>query len=392
MTLTEVSDPHDAPAGAPLRPASAVLQMRGGAPVLVASGDWVVRQSNMLEEQLDALRIPSAATAAFDVSGVGKFDTAGAWLIERTRDRFMAAGATVTIEGMSEDAASLLDAVHLAEPKPEKPRPDPGVVVELLARTGQSLEHVWRGALDAVGFMGLIISTLGRTIVKPARLRFTSLVHHIEATGLDAVPIVMLMSFLIGAVLAYQGSEQLIKFGAAIFTVDLIGISFLREIGILLTAILIAGRSGSAFAAQIGSMKMREEIDAMRTLGLDPVEMLIIPRVLALVIALPLLGFLANMAGLFGGGVVAMFALDISPGMYVDRLQSVLGVWTFWVGVIKAPVFAFLIASIGCFEGLRVSGSAESLGERTTKAVVEGIFVVIIADAFFSILFVNLGI
>jgi len=261
----------------------------------------------------------------------------------------------------------------------------------MLDRVGRAMLHLKEGARDAVGFMGLVIYTFARTALKPVRLRFTSLVHHMEETGLNAVPIVMLMSFLIGAVLAYQGSEQLQRFGAQIFTVDLIGISFLREIGILLTAILVAGRSGSAFTAQIGSMKIREEIDAMRTLGLDPVEMLIVPRILALVITLPLLGFLSGLAGLIGGGVVAVTALDISPVMYVERLQQVVEPRHFWVGIVKAPVFAFLIGAIGCFEGLRVSGSAESVGQRTTQSVVEGIFVVIIADAFFSILFVNMG-
>jgi phospholipid/cholesterol/gamma-HCH transport system permease protein len=360
--------------------------------VLALTGDWDIRNALKLDKQLAELDFPKG-TVTFDLSGVDRFDTTGAWLLERTKDAVEAAGGKVTLAGGSDDQMSLLDAVQKAEPKPNKRRPrSPNPLIVMLDRAGRAMLHIKDGARDAVGFMGLVIYTFARTALKPARLRFTSLVHHMEETGLNAVPIVMLMSFLIGAVLAYQGSEQLQKFGASIFTVDLIGISFLREIGILLTAILVAGRSGSAFTAQIGSMKIREEIDAMRTLGLDPVEMLIVPRILALVLTLPLLGFLSGLAGLIGGGVVAVTALDISPIMYVERLQAVVEPRHFWVGIVKAPVFAFLIGAIGCFEGLRVSGSAESVGQRTTQSVVEGIFVVIIADALFSIMFVNLGI
>lgn len=360
--------------------------------VLALTGDWDIRNALKLDKQLAELDFPKGAVT-FDLSGVDRFDTTGAWLLERTKDAVEAAGGKVNLAGGSDDQMSLLDAVQKAEPKPNKRRPrSPNPLIVMLDRAGRAMLHIKDGARDAVGFMGLVIYTFARTALKPARLRFTSLVHHMEETGLNAVPIVMLMSFLIGAVLAYQGSEQLQKFGASIFTVDLIGISFLREIGILLTAILVAGRSGSAFTAQIGSMKIREEIDAMRTLGLDPVEMLIVPRILALVLTLPLLGFLSGLAGLIGGGVVAVTALDISPIMYVERLQAVVEPRHFWVGIVKAPVFAFLIGAIGCFEGLRVSGSAESVGQRTTQSVVEGIFVVIIADALFSIMFVNLGI
>jgi len=359
--------------------------------VLRLSGEWTIKHALVLDKQLNALEF-SGGALTFDLSGISHFDTTGAWLLDRTRMAAEEGGASVTIQGGSDDQMSLFEAVRKAEPKPDKRRNQkPGPLIVMLDRAGRAMLHVKDGARDAIGFMGLVIYTFFRTILKPARLRFTSLVHHMEETGLNAVPIVMLMSFLIGAVLAYQGSEQLQRFGAQIFTVDLIGISFLREIGILLTAILVAGRSGSAFTAQIGSMKMREELDAMRTLGLDPVEMLIVPRILALVITLPLLGFLSGLAGLVGGGVVAVASLDISPVMYVERLQQVVEPRHFWVGIIKAPVFAFLIGAIGCFEGLRVTGSAESVGQRTTQSVVEGIFVVIIADAIFSILFVNLG-
>ena len=223
------------------------------------------------------------------------------------------------------------------------------------------------------------------------RPRWTPLIYHLEAIGFNAVPIVSLISFLIGVVLAYQGATQLRQFGAEIFTVELVAISVLREIGILLTAIIVAGRSGSAFTAQIGSMKLNEEIDAMRTLALDPMEVLVLPRVLALIIALPMLGFIADIMGLFGGALMCWVVLDITPGLYLQRLNEWVPLAHFWVGLIKAPFFALMIGLIGCFEGLQVEGSAESVGRLTTKSVVEAIFMVIVVDAIFSIYFAVIG-
>lgn len=384
---TRSASPQDGSPGE----ASVRVDGKGDAGRVVFEGAWVVRNALVLDCELEKLEAAGGHDATFDLSGIAKFDTTGAWLIDRTLHKLEAKGAKVTLQGASEDVQTLLDAVHKAQPKPRRQARPPSALIALLARAGSAMEDLWFWARDATGFIGMIIITLGRAIVKPSRARFTPLVHHMEAAGLDAVPIVMMMSFLIGGVLAYQASDQLALFGAQIFTVDLIGISVLREIGILLTAIMVAGRSGSAFTAQIGSMKIREEIDAMRTLGLDPMEMLVLPRILALVITLPMLGFLSDMAGLIGGGAVAVFSLDISPVMYIERLQMVVEPRHFWVGIIKAPVFAFFIAAIGCFEGMRVSGSAESVGQRTTQSVVEGIFVIIIADAFFSVLFANLG-
>jgi phospholipid/cholesterol/gamma-HCH transport system permease protein len=257
---------------------------------------------------------------------------------------------------------------------------------------GSAAEEGAKTGRDLVAFFGLVLETLGKTLVNPFRMRATSTVYHMEQTGLNAVPIVSLISFLIGAVLAYQGAEQLKRFGGEIFTVNLVAVSFLREIGILLTAIMVAGRSGSAFTAQIGSMKLREEIDAMRTLGLDPMEVLVLPRVIALLIMMPILGFISAMMGLMGGGLVVWIELGMSPAMYIERVKEAVDVWDALVAFIKAPVFGLLIAMIGCFEGLKVEGSAESVGQRTTASVVEGIFTVIVVDAFFSIMFVKLGI
>jgi phospholipid/cholesterol/gamma-HCH transport system permease protein len=220
----------------------------------------------------------------------------------------------------------------------------------------------------------------------------TALVNQMERTGLNAMPIVGLISFLIGVVLAYQGADQLRKFGAEIFTVNLVGVGVLREMAIMLTAIVVAGRSGSAFTAQIGTMKVNEEIDAMRTIGLDPMEVLVLPRVVALVLVLPLLTFYADIMGLLGGAVMANWALDISFFQFARQFNEGVPVWSFWVGLIKAPVFAFIIAVVGCYEGFKVSISAESVGQRTTAAVVEAIFLVIVLDALFSIIFSILGI
>jgi phospholipid/cholesterol/gamma-HCH transport system permease protein len=382
------------PAGPAGKPGTLTASPSHNALRLLVDGDWTVVHALRLDRQLQDMRYDGMRSVVFDLSRLGKLDTTGAWLLERTKDAYIAAGAQVSFEGWDPNVQSLIEAVQRAEPRPEPHPIGPNPFIAMLARAGRGVESLWAGATDVLGFVGLVVSGIGRTIINPSRLRFTSLVHHMEEAGLDAVPIVALMSFLIGAVLAYQGSEQLARFGATVFTVNLVAISFLREIGILLTAIMVAGRSGSAFTAQIGSMKMREEIDAMRTLGLDPMDMLIVPRILALVIMLPFLAFIAGLAGLAGGGFVAVVALDMSPLMYVERLNAVISpnMWHFWVGIIKAPFFAFLIGLIGCYEGLRVSGSAESLGRRVTQSVVEGIFVVIIADAVFSILFVNLGI
>jgi phospholipid/cholesterol/gamma-HCH transport system permease protein len=213
-----------------------------------------------------------------------------------------------------------------------------------------------------------------------------------EEVGLNAIPIVGLMSFLIGIVLAFQGASQLQRFGAEVFVVNLVAISVLREIGVLMTAIIVAGRSGSAFTAQIGSMKVNEEVDAMQTLGLDPMEVLVLPRLFALMLTLPLLAFFADIMGLMGGALMAWIALDISPATFIERLRDAIGLWSFWAGILKAPFFAFLIAMIGCYEGFQVTGSATSVGHRTTRAVVEAIFLVIVVDAAFSIFFQVIGI
>ena len=262
----------------------------------------------------------------------------------------------------------------------------------MVVHLGEVTVDIAKETADLLAFLGQITVVLGRHVLNPGRLRAKSLVFHMQEAGLNAIPIVGLMSFLIGIVLAFLGASQLQRFGAEVFVVNLVAISVLREIGVLMTAIIVAGRSGSAFTAQIGSMKVNEEIDAMRALGLDPIEVLVLPRLLALVITLPLLAFVADLLGLLGGGLMAWIVLGISPGTFIERLNDAIGQWTFWVGISKAPVFAFTIAMIGCYEGLQVGGSAESVGQRTTRAVVEAIFLVIVIDAVFSIFYQLVGI
>lgn len=337
------------------------------------------------------LQIADGAAMRVDLSKVELLDTAGAFLLARWIRRHARGPETVTLVGANAAQSALLKRVEISERQPLKRvlnRP----LAALTIRVGRAAFEVAHAAAELLAFFGLVLVTLGRSILRPARFRLVSLVAHVERIGLHALPILGLLSFLIGVVLAYQGADQLRAYGAEIFTVNLLGISVLRELGILLTAIMVAGRSGSAFTAEIGTMKVNEEVDAMRTLGLDPIEVLVLPRIVAMLIALPLLAVYTDLMALGGGAIMAMATLDISLSQFLTQLNEAVVVSTFWVGLVKAPVFAFLIGLVGCYEGLQVSGSAESVGRRTTKAVVESIFLVIIADAAFSILFSYLGV
>ncbi|WP_273523894.1 ABC transporter permease [Rhodosalinus sediminis] len=328
----------------------------------------------------------------FDLSGARRIDTAVAWALLTARDRLAAGGTRAEIAGATGDVAAILETVRAALPEPEpQPGPPRGLRVQI-ERLGAHVAGGWEGFLSFLGLLGLFVARLFGALLRPREFRLTALAHHCQAVGLQAVPIVALMSFLIGVVLAFQGSAQLRQFGAEVFVVDLIAISILRELGILLTAIIVAGRTASAFTAAIGSMKMREEIDAMRTLGIDPGHALIVPRVLALVLMLPILGLLANVAGLFGGALMSWIELGISPAMFMTRLSEGTDLNHAAVGLVKAPVFAVLIGVIGCRAGLQVGSTAESLGRMTSAAVVAAIFAVILADALFSIFFQQIGV
>jgi phospholipid/cholesterol/gamma-HCH transport system permease protein len=326
-----------------------------------------------------------------DLSGVTRLDTSAAWALSVLKGRLAAAGQGVEIVGASAGAASLLETVTKAMPDPEPPparRPTP---LDRLAKLGEQVVGGTGFVLALTGYFGMFLARLARSIRHPGEFRLTALVHHCEDVGFKAVPIVALMAFLIGVVLAFQGSTQLRQFGAEVFVVDLIAISILRELGILLTSIIVAGRSASAFTAAIGSMKMREEIDAMRTLGLDPAALLFVPRILALVIMLPILGLIANLMGLLGGGIMAWADLGISPAMFTTRLLEGTDINHVFVGMIKAPVFAVIIGVVGCHAGMQVKSNAESLGRMTSASVVTAIFVVIVADAMFSVFFARIG-
>ncbi|HYM31185.1 MAG TPA: ABC transporter permease [Candidatus Cybelea sp.] len=358
----------------------------GGALRLKAVGRWDIANAAKIDAELMAVHAAAGAAVRVDLSGLEWLDVAGAWLVHRTIKNLEAEGVLIELVGVSDAHAGLLRQVaeNDKEPAPVAASDSgiAGFVIAVGAWTVRGLQQIG----DFVAFEGLVVRTLVGAVLRPRQLRVTSLVYHMRAVGFDALPIVGLISFLIGVVLAYQGASQLRAFGATIFVVNLISLSVLRELGVLLTAIVVAGRSGSAFAAQIGSMKLREEIDAMRTLGIDPIEALVLPRTLALILTMPLLAFFSDAMGLLGGGIMSWLTLDITPQIFIQRLANTY-IWHFLVGIIKAPVFGTIIGLIGCFEGLQVDGSAESVGQRTTRSVVEAIFLVIVVDAMFSIFF-----
>ena len=359
---------------------------------IAATGDWTIQTAEGIRKAVGQVVTGGERRIAVDLSGLGAVDTVGALLVRRLRDQLSQPGRDVDLAGLQEKHAALLERVMLAgeiEPlEPERRRP----FFEWIERVGRASCDAYREAVDLLDFLGVTAVSVWRSIVRPTRIRFVPVFSHIERVGFNALPIIGLLSFLIGIVVAYQGTYQLRRFGAEIFTIDLLGVSVLREMGVLLAAIIVAGRSGSAFAAQIGTMKVNQEIDAMRTLGLDPVELLVLPRLVALLIAMPLLAVYADVMGVLGGSVMVVVTLDVSFFQFLEHLQSAVPPANFWIGLVKAPVFGCVIALTGCREGLKVAGSAESVGHHTTRAVVISIFLVIVADALFSILFSPFGI
>ncbi|PWC64370.1 MlaE family lipid ABC transporter permease subunit [Azospirillum sp. TSH58] len=354
---------------------------------LTALGQWDLKAAGSLSGTLDGFALDGGGAVSLDLSRLDAMDTVGAYLLSALSDRLKAAGHGVDLAAIRPEHAALFDAVREVGPPPVERAQTHRPIIDMLERTGRTAVDGLREGRDLLSFLGLIAITFGRLIVNPRRLRFRSVMFHIEQTGLNALPILGLLSFLIGVVLAFQGADQLRRFGAELFVVNLLGVSILREIGILMTAIIVAGRSGSAFTAQIGTMKVNQEVDAISTLGLDVVELLVVPRALALMITLPLLAFYADIMGLFGGAVMSYATLDITFGQFIRQLHGAVTLPHFLVGLVKAPVFALVIAMVGCYEGLKVSGSAESVGTLTTKSVVESIFLVIVLDAVFSVLF-----
>ncbi|MDA1308857.1 MAG: ABC transporter permease [Proteobacteria bacterium] len=327
-----------------------------------------------------------------DATAMTALDSAGAWVLGRTLRALGEQGAEVKVDGMRDDFRALLDKTKIIDLDVALAEAPPTAIIAILHRAGESVVSSLSVGRELLGFFGLSIVTLGQVLVGRVRLRWISLLRQIEAVGFDALPIVGLLCFLVGIVLAYMGALQLQRFGAAILTVNLVGVSVLREIGVLLTAIIVAGRSGSAFTAQIGTMKVNQEVDAMETLGLSPIDVLVVPRLVALLIALPLLVFFGDMMGLVGGAVISVLYLDLSFGQFMVQLKDAVDFWDFGTGMLKAPVFAYVIALVSCHQGLQVSGSAESVGTRTTASVVQSIFLVIVLDAIFAIFFAEIGI
>ena len=358
------------------------------ATTLVVSGRCTMRQLPPLLAQCAQLR---TLPEALDLEPLERLDSAGALVLLRLLDRQRRyADALPRIRNARPEHAKLLrlvaDAASIDRAQPARESGWRSWVQKI----GESVAGALSQALQLAAFFGTINQCVFSIMAGRRKLRLTSVVHHMERTGLDAIPIVSLLCFLVGAVVAFLSATALRDFGASILTVEIVSVSFLREFGVLLTAILVAGRSGSAFTAEIGSMRSREEVDAIKALALDPIELLVVPRLAALLLALPALAFIATIAGIVGGALVGAMALDISATMFLVRMRETTELYYLWLGLLKAPVFAFLIASIGCLEGLKVSGSAESVGRHTTSSVVQSIFLVIVFDALFAVLYMQL--
>jgi len=367
-------------------------QRLGDVVTLNLGGRWTVDASAAIEARADALLVESdgARRVVLDLGHVARLDTAGAWLIDRARQTLDAKGVDARLESVRPEYEILLREARyrvLAVPRP----PSGSYLIALLADVGESVISAGADLYEGVGFLGEVVAAIGKSLLSPSRFRGTSLVVHIENIALRGVPIIALINFLAGAIIAQQGIFQLRRFGATIFVVNLIGILILRELGVLLTALMTAGRSGSAITAELGSMKLHEEVDALTVMGLRPVDILIVPRVLALVISLPLLTFVADMAGIFGG-LLASWAYDgITPARFLTTLLLAIGIHTFLSGLIKAPFMALVIGLISCVEGLAVAGSAESLGRQVTASVVKSMFMVVVVDGLFAMFFAGIG-
>jgi phospholipid/cholesterol/gamma-HCH transport system permease protein len=347
------------------------------------TGSLTLAKIGDLDQRLRACDTP---VERLDLREVERIDTVGAWLVHR-----FAAEHDAKIEGLGKDAQHLLAQVENAD-QPVRMRPEgPGGFIRVLGEIGDAVVTTGQTLYGLLGFMGATTLAFLTLIRHPSRFRFNAVIQRFEVVGVSALGIIGLMSFLIGIVIAQQGAVQLREFGAEVFTINLVGRLTLRELGVLMTAIMVAGRSGSAFAAQIGTMKLTEEIDAMRTIGVSPMEALVVPRVLAAVCMMPLLGFYSSLMGIFGGGLLCWISLGIPPITFIQRIHEVVPITDLYIGLLKAPVFGAIIAIAGCFQGMLVESDAEQVGLRTTSAVVQAIFLVIVLDAFFAVFFSSLG-
>jgi len=365
---------------------------QGNALALRASGSWTAPFASELEVIVSrAEKLAGSRPNIFiDVSRISRLDTFGAWLIERLRRSLTQGEIEAKIAGLSTDYASLVEEVRRVRSAPVAESTQV-TITGMLDQVGRTVASLGDTVTSLIDMFGAVLVASGRVLRRPRDFRLTSTVHHLEQVCWRAVPIIVLITFLIGCIISQQGIFHFRKFGADIFVVDMLGVLVLREIGVLLVAIMVAGRSGSAYTAELGSMKMREEIDALRTMGFDPIEVLVLPRLLALIIALPMLAFLGAMAALYGGGLVAWLYGGVDPEAFLLRLRDAISIDHFTVGLIKAPVMAAVIGLVACVEGLAVQGSAESLGQHTTASVVKGIFFVIVMDGVFAIFFASIG-
>ena len=362
---------------------SAAADFTDDAGVIRFSGDLSLARLGSLPERLTA---HDGAVKAIDLSAINRIDTIGAWVIHR-----FAREKDAEVEGLSGDNRTLFEPVEAAD-QPVQMRPTRVAPFRrVMGEIGDAVVLAGQTAIGLLGFMGATVVSLGTVIRHPSRFPFNAVVQRFEVVGVSALGIIGLMSFLIGIVIAQQGAVQLRQFGAEAFTINLVGRITLRELGVLMTAIMVAGRSGSAFAAQLGTMKLTEEVDALRVIGVLPMEALVLPRTIASIVLMPLLGFYASVISIIGGGVLCWLSLDIPPAAYVSRIREVVPITDLFVGLIKAPVFGAIIAIAGCYQGMQVKGDAEQVGLRTTSAVVQAIFMVIVLDAFFAVFFEQIG-
>ena len=359
---------------------------------LAGAGAWTAENAHNLEALIDSeiRRGGTISHVVIDMGRVDRLDTFGAWLLERLTRSFSARGCDTKVTGLKEDYRALIDEVHGVK-REHKAEHRGNQLASTIASVGENIVSVGHSFGAMVNMLGALVVVLARIVSHPRRFRFTSMVHQLDNVGWRAVPIILLITFLIGCIIAQQGIFHFRKFGADIYVVDMVGILVLRELGVLIVAIMVAGRSGSAYTAELGSMKMREEIDALRTMGFDPIEVLILPRIVALVICVPILTFLGSMAALYGGGLVCWLYGGIDPDIFLARLKEAITLDHFKVGLIKAPFMALIVGVVACVEGLAVKGSAESLGLQTTASVVESIFLVIVLDGLFAIFFASIG-
>jgi phospholipid/cholesterol/gamma-HCH transport system permease protein len=354
-------------------------------------GEWSLEQAQRIERELATLPASGVASVRVDCAELARLDLSAAWMMRNALEKLRAQGAVVGFEGARPDQFAFIDDITQEKsPTAFASGNNDQALTAAVAALGKLSVKAAEGMRAALRFYGRVLVSGVGAMAHPKRLRFPSIARHVYETGVQAVPIVALIAFLITLVIAYIGAQQLERFGAEIFTVDLVVVGVLREMGVLLTAIIVAGRSGSAFAAELGVMQLNDEVDALKSIGMDPYEVLVVPRVLGLIIALPLLTILADTMGLAGGALLCSWLLDISIPQFVSRMQDALAPTTFWAGFLKAPAFAFLIAMTGTFRGMQVRDSSRELGRLTTVAVVQSIFLVILANAVFAVIYLEL--